>query len=84
MAKNLTGKSDTLTLTVTPGLLAHLEALTLTHLYGTKAAETAEIIVKEEMRRLLASGQYDTFKSRLPKLSTDETQETAGANAATK
>ena len=41
MARNLTGKAKTLTLSVTPGLLAHLEQLTMTNMADSAALREA-------------------------------------------
>jgi hypothetical protein len=46
-----------LTLATTPGVVAYLDRLSQTHLYGKNAAETAEQIVRQEIARLLKSGE---------------------------
>jgi hypothetical protein len=53
-----------LTLATTPGVVAYLERLSQTHLYGKNAAETAEQIVRHEIARLLKSGELAALTAR--------------------
>jgi len=56
-----------ITLATTPGVVAYLEKLSATHLYGKNAAETAEQIVRQEIARLLKSGELAALTaSELP------------------
>lgn len=58
-----------LTLATTPGVIAYLERLSQTHLYGKNAAETAEQIVRQEIARLVKSGELGSLTaSELPNL----------------
>jgi hypothetical protein len=50
-----------LTLATTPGVVTYLERLSRTHLYGKNAAETAEQIVRQEIARLVKSGELGSL-----------------------
>jgi hypothetical protein len=66
MAKNAL-KSVTCKLSVTPGIWAYLEQLTLTHMYGKNATDTAERILQQEVLRLVEE-KLDSLLTRVSKL----------------
>lgn len=70
--KNLV-PTETLTISTTPGTVRYLERITATNLYGKTAAETADEIIRQEIRRLIATGQLDDLTTRTPNdMGTDE------------
>jgi hypothetical protein len=64
--KNLLATAPPLTLRLSHGMVAYLEQLTFTHLYGKNVAETAERIIQEEIKRLVISGQLNELRAQLP------------------
>jgi hypothetical protein len=66
VAKNLLPTAAPLTLRLSHGMVAYLEQLTFTHLYGKNVADTAERIIQEEIKRLVTSGQLKELRTQLP------------------
>lgn len=66
---------ETLTFTVAAGIVAHLRDLTATHFYGKNENETAALILIQEVRRLVMSGELkamlDNRPTHLPQRKTD-------------
>jgi hypothetical protein len=47
-------------------MVAYLEQLTFTHLYGKNVADTAERIIQEEIKRLVTSGELKELRAQMP------------------
>ena len=47
-------------------MVAYLEQLTFTHLYGKNVADTAERIIQEEIKRLVTSGDLKELRAQMP------------------
>jgi hypothetical protein len=69
--KNIVGKASPLTLSLTPGMYAYLEELSMTNAYGKSAADTAETILLNELRRMLFAGELETLRSKMPGVPTE-------------
>ena len=54
-------RTTRLTLATTPGVIAYLERLSQTHLYGKNAADAAEQLVRQQIARLLKSGELESL-----------------------
>ncbi len=57
---------EDLFLKVPAALKGHLRRLCSTGLYGKNPNEAAEHILSQEIRRLVASGEFDTLLARIP------------------
>lgn len=56
-------------------MYAYLEQLSLTHAYGKNAADSAERILQQELRRMLFAGELETLRSKMPSVPPDLTQD---------
>lgn len=59
-------ETESVTASITPGILALLEKLTDTHFFGRNVNETASQILSAEVKRIAMSGELDNLISRAP------------------
>lgn len=59
-------ETESVTASITPGILALLEKLTDTHFFGRNVNETASQILSAEVKRIAMSGELDALISKAP------------------
>ena len=59
-------ETESVTASITPGILALLEKLTDTHFFGRNVNETASQILTAEVKRIATSGELDNLISKAP------------------
>jgi hypothetical protein len=58
--------TETIPVSITPGVLALLEKLTDTHFFGRTVNDTAALILGAEVKRIVMSGELDSLIAKAP------------------